>query len=131
MIRFTTNAGKIANRLREKLLFMDRAIPDGLQRAAIKINAEALKNLSGNHADAPGSFPVPNRTGNLFRSQNWEMSPDRRSAFVFNAAPYAIEIHEGRDTSAKYGRRPFLDDASNKIDMLAEMQMAIQRSLQA
>lgn len=70
----------------------------------------------------PGSYPVPRVTGNLLHLLNWLMPGASKTtggitvtagpfeSIIYNSAKYSESIHEGRDTSSKYGRRPFLDD---------------------
>jgi len=75
-----------------------------------------------------GGYPVPRVTGNLLRLLRW-LGPGRSvstsgvksvsktfatgplEAVVFDSALYAGAIHGGFGSSAKYGARPYLDDA--------------------
>lgn len=77
----------------------------------------------GQKGELAGGYPVPMLTGNLRRLLGFVMPGRTKSsngktftagpmeAIVFDSAEYAMTIHEGRGSSAKYGRRPFMDDA--------------------
>ena len=77
--------------------------------------------LAGNH-------PVPRVTGNLLRLLD-TVKPGRRKssnglsflaaffeAILFNSAEYASVISEGTGSSAKYGPRPFGEDALKEVE---------------
>jgi len=76
----------------------------------------------------PGQYPVPVRTGHLRRMLKWVKPGASKSAegmtftagpfesVVFNAARYSETIHDGKDTSARYGPRPFLTDALKRFN---------------
>lgn len=129
MYRISTNALRLATSLRQRLALLDGALDSAFRNSVIEINRQAEQNLAGSLDAPPGSYPVPNRTGNLFREQDWEFGGNRRTAFVFNRAAYALQIHEGKDGSARHGRRPFLDDAVAKVDILGNTQQAVRRSI--
>lgn len=129
MYKVTTNAAAVASRINRGLAAMDAALRTVLRNLAIRINRNAISNLAGSNSDAPGSYPVPNRTGNLMRGQGWQMASNNRAAFIFNDRPYARAVHEGQESSAKFGRRPFLDDAAQDVDILGETQFALRASL--
>lgn len=115
-------------RMRARSDALDRAIQIFLRDTAAAVDREATRNLSG--GGAPGTYPVPRRTGNLARQQGH--SAARRTAVVWNAAPYAGAVHEGFQP---YGNpraswmpgRPFLTDAVAKVDPAARLQQALDR----
>jgi hypothetical protein len=129
MYNIFTNASQLAADLRRRTALMESALDSAFKNSLIEINRAALRKLDGSNTAAPGSYPVPNRTGHLFREQNWEFGGNRRTAFVFNRAVYATDIHEGKVSSARHGRRPFLDDAAASVDVLGNTQQALRRSL--
>ena len=118
-----------------------KAIPEALREIASGTAREAIRFLegpkrglktvkakgSGRQRATPqgeaGGYPVPRLTGNLHRLLQW-LGPNRTTesegksfttgpmdAVIFNSAEYANVIHDGTGTSAKYGARPFLNDA--------------------
>ncbi len=108
------------------------AVVRGIGRIVVGVNREAVKNLSGpgakNSRIAPGVYPVPVRIGHLRRQQNF-VKPDKQkstnglvfiangmSGIVYNAAQYSIQIHEGRGSSKKYGKRAYITDAVPSFD---------------
>lgn len=76
----------------------------------------------------PGQYPVPVRTGHLRRMLNWLKPGESKraggqtitagylEAIVYNAAAYSETIHEGLNTSSRYGPRRYLIDAMNKFN---------------
>lgn len=114
MIGARTNVIELARRYRQRAQRLDKGVARGLRKATNLIYREQLKNLSGSNKDEPGSYPVPNRTGNLFRSA-FEQVHGSDYAIVGNTAAYAAAIHEG----TKDGRlkpHPYLDDAAKEVD---------------
>lgn len=101
MTQITTNALQIANGIRKRIAQIDAAKTRGLRKAAAAVNRHQLKNLSGHISAEPGTYPVPNRTGTLFRGAGFSV-PTANTALVYNTTEYAVVIHE---------HRPFLDDA--------------------
>lgn len=118
----------------------------GLSRAAKGIHRKAHDFLSGPGAKASnvsaGGYPVPIRTGHLRRMLNW-LEPGQSKtasgitfttgpmeAIIFNAAEYAMTIHEGKKSSAKYGARPFLTDALEKFNQGAKIAKIIREEVQ-
>lgn len=128
MLNIFTNANSLSKKFDVGLRVLDGFLTAALRNLAIKINRKALDNLAGSNKAVPGSYPVPNRTGNLFRGQQWAMSSTGRAAFIFNDRPYAKQIHEGEGSSQKFGRRPFLDDAVDAVDILGGTEQAMRRS---
>lgn len=98
----TSNASSIANQWGKRRKALTAAALRGMRKAVSAVEREQVVNLSGSNSAAPGSYPpVPNRTGNLFRSAGSAVK-SARSAIVFNSASYAAAVHKDR---------PFLDDA--------------------
>lgn len=112
-----TNARQIAERYRRRGAEVPRSIKFWLREAAKAVNRAALDNLRG--GEKPGDYPVPSRTGDLLGSQDFR--PAATYAVVFNTSGHAVAIHEGRGSSQKYGRRPYLDDAVDAVDPLGMM----------
>lgn len=97
---------------------LPKAIRRGTRNVLLTVERQAVKNLSG--AGAPGSYPVPIRTGNLRRSMGVRQESET-VGYVFNRARHARAIHAG---FKPYGNphahvipaRPFLDDAAASVD---------------
>lgn len=120
-----TNADRVAALFRERAGRWATALSRGLARALALVDGAAQDNLSG--AGAPGSYPVPVRTGNLRRSQGMRLlSPT--AGLVFNTARYAAAIHGGLQPVKHHGHgatatytfesvapRAFLDDAVARV----------------
>ncbi|NOZ68011.1 MAG: hypothetical protein GXP46_01880 [Deferribacteres bacterium] len=107
---------------------MPDAVQRGLLRVVKGIHRMAYEFLSGPGLEAKGAalaggYPVPVRTGHLRRMLDWLGPGETKTAgdhtftagpmeaMVYNSAEYAMVIHEGRGSSEKYGRRPYLEDA--------------------
>ncbi|MDY6981162.1 MAG: hypothetical protein SV201_14905 [Pseudomonadota bacterium] len=137
MIRYGGNADSLAKRYKRRAQALGGALVKGLRRAASAVNREQIKNLSGSNSAEPGSYPVPNRSGNLMRDANWAVDAGASPAgYVFNTAEYANAIHTGEmetPQGVKYAvrPRPFLDDAVNKVDVSAEMATAFRQDVMA
>lgn len=115
-----TNAAEVAIAVRELGPAMHAALHRGMRKALNRLERHAAINLSG--AGAPWSYPVPVRSGNLRRS----LRREQRSAvegYVIAGASYAWAIHEGEmevgGAMRSYTRRPFMDDASDAVDVHA------------
>lgn len=128
-MKITTNAGTLARNYAARIRELDAALKRGLQKAAALVDREQVKRLSGSNTAAPGDYPVPARTGNLLGSHFFHVESSRL-AIVGNTAQHAVEIHEGRGNSTAHGRRPFLDDAAEAVD-IAEPVMAEARAVMA
>ncbi len=71
-----------------------------------------------------GGYPVPVRTGNLRGRLDFLFPGESKEGFaaaanegiVFDSAEYAATIHEGKGSSAKFGRRPFITDGLEDFD---------------
>jgi phage gpG-like protein len=132
-MKVTSNARKIAKRLRARIRTWDDRVKDGLRRIVTKVDREQVKNLSGSNADAPGSYPVPDRTGTLLRGHFSDVKSSRL-ALVGNTTEYALAIHSGNMTTkngVQYALRPrpFLQDAADKVDAAEEMALALRQSV--
>lgn len=137
MIRIGGNASSLAGRYKRRAQALHGALVKGLRRAASLVNRKQIENLSGSNSAAPGSYPVPNRTGNLMRGANWAVDPGVNPVgYVFNTAEYANAIHTGEMETRQGVRyavrpRPFLDDAVNKVDVSAEIAAAFRQDVMA
>jgi hypothetical protein len=71
-----------------------------------------------------GGYPVPVRSGNLKRLLDFLDPGQSKDSFtagpmeviVYDSAQYASVIHQGTGSSAKFGKRAFLDDALAKFN---------------
>lgn len=117
----------------------EKAIPGALIVIASGITREAITLLTGpkrglktftakksgrqravgRNPQLAGGYPVPRLSGNLRRLMGWLAPNSSKGPFstgpfdsvVYNSAEYARVIHQGTGSSAKFGERPFLDDA--------------------
>lgn len=118
-IRVITDIKQVQARLDRMATAIPRAIDSGLGKWAIIAHRAALKNLSGSKSDAAGSYPVPVRTGNLRRSDDYVLPLHSKhgifaahgQAYLVNTAGYAHAIHEGEGTNASHSPRRFEADA--------------------
>lgn len=86
-----------------------------------------------------GSYPVPVRVGNLKRLLDFVDPGQSKGSFsagptevvVYNSAEYARTIHEGTGSSAKFGRRPFLEDALKTFNAGDGIAAAIENEINA
>ena len=71
-----------------------------------------------------GGYPVPVRTSNLKRLLDFVDPGQSKGPFsagpleviIYNSAEYSRTIHEGTGSSAKFGRRPFIEDALKEFN---------------
>jgi len=103
-----TNAGLLAKKYIRRGKRFVVGVNRGLFKATHKVNNQAVEYLGGSNDAAPGSWPIPNRTGNLFRAQGATFYGN--AGFIFNTAKYATKIHEDR---------PWLDRALEKVDVIS------------
>ncbi len=115
MSSMSSNARQVAQIFADRAGRWDSALAKGLRRAVVTVEIHATDLLSG--SGAPGSYPVPVRTGNLRRSEGSQIV-SKTSGIVFNDAGYARAIHSGEIAVGFKGRgrkrvraRPFHDDA--------------------
>lgn len=135
MTDLTTNAGQLAERYRARGDAVVRAARSALSSAALAVEREMVKRLSG--SGAPWSYPVPVRTGHLRRSTFVQRHDTL--AIVGNRAAYASAIHTGQVAEwAGHGKhrqaarpaRPFLDDAVKDVDPAKRVTAAIVAALE-
>jgi hypothetical protein len=122
----STNAALIAARFKLRAAGFRRAIRKGLTRSVVQARREQVLLLSG--GEAPGDYPVPRRTGHLAQSEFGKMITDV-SAVVGNRANYALIVHDGKYTNQPHGKRPFLQDAVDKVDVQGNITMAVRDAL--
>lgn len=131
-----------------------RAIPAALKVIAGGTAREALNFLSGParglktvtskggrqravSQGTAGGYPVPRLTGNLRRLLSWigpntskkGFSTGPLEAMIFDSAEYARVIHEGSGSSAKFGPRPFLDDAFEAFNRGERVKTVIEQKI--
>jgi len=136
MTGIRSNAEQLAARYRRRAQQLPGAVTRGLLRVLTLVNAKQIENLSGSSSAPPGAYPVPirNPQSGLRQSANWrQLSPT--VGIVLNTARkggfnYAVAVHEGRGSSAKYGARPFLDDAARAVDAAQVMAVEVRGALQ-
>ena len=121
----TRNLGKLAGGIA-------RAIFRGLERVAKGVHSTAYEYLSGagaKESNVPaGGYPVPVRTGHLRQMLDWLKPGESKSAggitvaaspnevVIYDAAQYAVPIHEGAGSSQKFGPRAYLTDGLRKFN---------------
>lgn len=133
MTSITTNAKQLSAKWQARKAALDKAKREGLRNAAILVEREQIKNLSGN--GEAGSYPVPVRTGNLRRGAFFDVAHSG-FAVVGNTTAYAMPVHSG-DLTTKDGleysvpARPFLDDAADAVDVVEVMAIPIRREVLA
>jgi phage gpG-like protein len=111
-----------ADEVKQAMARAARAIPmarrDLLRNLAIQAERESIRLAGG--SGAPGSYPIPIRTGTFRRGFGFELRDDH--AIVFNETRYARAIHKGY---RPYGNphatpippRPYFDDALKALDL--------------
>lgn len=123
-MKITSNAASLAAKFRRRIKKINAALYKGLRRAAIKVDNAQVKNLIG--GEKPGDYPVPVRSGNLLQGHFFKVVSSR-FAVVGNSASYALPVHEGKGSSAVYGKRPFLDDAVESVDVQGEVRSELKK----
>ncbi len=128
-----------------------RKIGSGVARISIDLltgsrrGVQTIKSRNGiertviGKSEAAGEYPVPRVVGHLRRMLQW-IGPGRsksidgvsfttglNEAVVFNTARYASQIHEGKGSSAKYGPRPFIDDAFKRFDTRGAVEKEVKK----
>lgn len=106
-MKIKSNAGELAEKYRKRIQGFSIGVNRGLFKATHKVNRAALTFLGGDKNAPAGSFPIPNRTGNLFRGQGAAVNGN--AGYVFNTASYAEKIHQDR---------PWLDRAVDTTDVI-------------
>lgn len=116
-ITIDSNAGEVADAIRDRLGELRTAITFHLSRAALAVERAQVRRLSG--GGQPYSYPVPVRTGHLRRSTFVRKLGEFEFA-VGNTADYAHAVHSGKVREfagrnkpriVQRSPRPFLDDA--------------------
>lgn len=128
MFSARTNASQLAARFRRRAEKLGGALKAGLRTAVAQIDKYQVDNLKGHNAAKSGDYPIPARTGHLLGAHFWDVKSETM-AVVGNTAEYAVDIHEGRGSSAEHGRRPFLDDAADATDALDIMAVEVDRAM--
>lgn len=131
MMIVSTNAGEVAATYAARRARWPRALHLALQALLITVNRAQIKNLSGSGAAPAGDYPVPVRRGNLRGSADWGFTSDTSGYVVAggNNAPYAVAVHEGTGSSAKFGPRKFQTDAAESVDEMAIMAPRLSEAL--
>ena len=143
-----------------------RAVQRGMERSAKGIHRAAYMFLKGPAAHyepskagklagrqagkrgkkivdtAAGGYPVPVRTGHLWRMLDWlkpgqsktgpagTFSAGPNEVVIYDSAIYANVIHEGKWTSKAHGPRRYLTDALEMFNRGLGIQMAIEDEIQ-
>jgi hypothetical protein len=120
---------------------LDKAAQRGLKRVAMGIHREADDFLRGSGGSPPGGYPVPMRIGHLHRMLNWVNPGSTKSsgggsftagpmeAIVYNSAVYSMVIHEGRGSSKKFGKRPYMTDALEAFNRGAKIEKVLNEEI--
>lgn len=107
---------------------------EGLRSGFNKKSGERIDFKLWNNS---GGYPVPVRTGNLKRLLDFVDPGQSKGSFaagpleviVYDSAEYASTIHEGTGSSAKFGRRPYLEDALKSFNADDGIANAIENEL--
>lgn len=131
-LAITTNAPALARQWTQRGTAVPAAVAVGVRNIVTAVEIEAEKNLRGAGTSAPGSYPVPVRTGFLRRGLGSTASGNR--GLVFNAANYARKIHDGfqpfgNPIARAVPARAFFDDALAAVDAGSIMAKATERAL--
>jgi hypothetical protein len=113
-----------------------RAVAAGLRDIAITVERAAVKNTGGPGSAAPGSYPVPVRTGGAGLRGSIQSRFGARDSMVIATAVYARAIHEGfqpygNPKARRIGGRPYLQNAIDSIDANEIMAIRINKELPA
>ena len=114
-------------------------VKGGTKDWVLRAHRASKANLSGSGSDAPGSYPVPVRTGNTRRSEDYVLpgtskhglSAGPLDGFLVNTAAGAGVIHDGTHTQRAFGPRPFQLDAveDTRDDVMSGMLVNIRREV--
>lgn len=147
----------VINGLNQLTAEMPNVVQRGLKRVVRGVHRNAMDFLNGPAtASAPssgkkmnkvtlssGGYPVPVRTGNIKRLLDFVDPGQSKSsagasfiagpmeAIVYDSAEYASVIHQGTGSSAKFGKRPFIDDALAAFNQSDGIANVIEQELQA
>lgn len=128
---------------------MPKAIDRGLNTVAKGIHRAAYDFLSGHGSKAStkkgayaGGYPVPVRTGHLRKQLDWlkprtsktgdvgTFTTGEHEVVIYDSALYADVIHEGKGSSASYGRRPYLQNALEMFNQGNRIRATIEEEIQ-
>jgi len=123
-----SNAPNLARRWVARGDAVPDAVARGVRKVVFTVENKAEELLRGAGTAAPGSYPVPVRSGFLRRSMGATASGGR--GLVFNSAEYARAIHDGfRPYGNKHAKpvpaRPFMDDALAATDIAEIMDSVV------
>ncbi len=121
-----STAGALANKFYRRARSVEAALKQGLRNAVVKIDNAQIDNLKS--GASPGDYPIPVRTGNLLQGHFFK-TIGNLSALVGNTTSYAINVHEGTGANQVHGRRPFLDDAVESVDVTGEVRQQLQKKV--
>ena len=129
----------------------------GLSRSAEDIYHKAFDFLSGPGAKGEyssgrwkkrkspvpaGGYPVPVRTGHLRTLLDWlepgetkigfggSFTAGSMEAIVYDSAEYAMDIHEGKRSSKKYGPRRYITDAFEAFNQGGKFEKTLEDEIQ-
>lgn len=134
-VNITHTASQLARQFQRYAAAWDRGVAMGLRDVAISVERAAVRNTSGPGSAAPGTYPVPIRTGFLRRSIGSRFG--QRESLVIATAIYASAIHDGftpygnPNARKSYIGRPFLKDAVEATDIDGIMLDRLDRALPA
>lgn len=115
--------------MRGRAAAVDSSVRRFLLEVVSAVERGSKEQLAG--SGQPGAYPVPRRTGDLWRGMGID-APRRMGdgwqAVVFNDAPHATVIHEGLHTSARFGPRRFMTDTIGRVDPAARLQAWMERT---
>ena len=149
-IQVTIENDKIVlGRLTAMMQLVPDAVDRGLKRAAKGIHPAAMAWLRGSGAKASnvpgGGYPVPIRTGHLWRALDWlgpnesksstregeshdigPITAKQHEVIVYNSASYARAVFLGLGSSSKYGKRDALRDGLRQFNAKGGIKKAIE-----
>ena len=124
-VRVIASAGEVKRDMATARTGLPAARRGLLRNLAIQTHDAARDLADGSPTAAPGSYPIPRRTGAFKGTLGHGDTADK--AFAFSTSAYAIPLHEG---FRPYGNpnahaippRRYFDDALDKLDMDAAWQ---------
>lgn len=129
----------LSERMRSLVAALDASLRRGLTAAVRAVNTAVRANLNGARSDAPWSYPVPRRSGNLLRNQQQQVAFP--TGYVFNTATYAGAIHNGYVSEwagkgqhrmrMKGAPRPYMDDGVETAQPFMVIQREVEGALHA
>jgi hypothetical protein len=134
-VSITHTASALAKQFQRYAQRWDAAVAKGLRDIAITVERGAVKNTGGPGSAAPGSYPVPVRTGGAGLRGSIQSRFSARDSMVIATAEYASAIHNGftpygnPNARLSYIGRPFLQDAVDAIDANEIMVIRLDKEL--